>query len=59
MLEELSPPKADCLGEPQQPAFLADESAIELVELLDEGLVRVLLRRTRLSSSMLSSRSLS
>jgi hypothetical protein len=32
MLEELSPPDADCLGEPQQPAFLADESTIEPVE---------------------------
>ncbi len=38
MLKELSPPEADCLGEPQQPALLADESAIELVELLDEVL---------------------
>src|SRR5205823_900774 len=38
MLEELSPPEADCLSEPQQPALLADEAAIELVELLDEVL---------------------
>jgi hypothetical protein len=38
MIEELSPPKADCLGEPQQPALLADELAIEPVELLDEVL---------------------
>ena len=28
MIEELSPPKANCLGEPQQPALLADESAM-------------------------------
>jgi hypothetical protein len=38
MLKELSPPEADFLGEPQQPTLLADESAIELVELLDEVL---------------------
>jgi hypothetical protein len=38
MIKELSPPEADCLGEPQQPALLDGESAIELVELLDEML---------------------
>jgi hypothetical protein len=36
MIEEVSPPEADCLGEPQQSALLADESAIKLIDLLDE-----------------------
>ena len=31
-----TPLEADCLGEPQQPGFLADESAIKLVALFDE-----------------------
>ena len=36
MIEEVPPSEADCLGEPQQPTLLADESAIKLVDLLDE-----------------------
>ena len=36
MIEEVSPPEADCLGEPQQPALRADKSAIKLIDLRDE-----------------------
>jgi len=59
MPKELSPPKADCLGEPQQPALLADESAIELIELLDEVLDARAVEGHRLSSATLANRSLS
>src|SRR6516162_10761741 len=36
MIEEVLPPEANCLSEPQQPALLADKSAIKLIDLPDE-----------------------
>src|SRR5581483_8588544 len=37
VLQKLRALDAGGLGEPQQPAFLADESAVEVVKLLDEA----------------------